>query len=164
MHDVVEVAGGEACLRGKGPERHAGLGHEPDTHIAEGLLAELPPSRHQNVHLFQPHPLLLPSLPHEHVHRAVLERLLADGDANGAADEIRVGELLAGSEFAVVEQDLGTGCLQPLLERPPPAPPGLGRHHDVDVVGRHRPGGQTMPRSSWCCSTMAAISLPGPIP
>ena len=46
VHDVVEIAGGQARLCGEAPERHARLGHEPDRRLAEGPLAEPPPLGH----------------------------------------------------------------------------------------------------------------------
>src|SRR5437899_6015376 len=71
------------------------------------------------------------------VDRTVLEALLARSDADWDADQVGIGELLARTEVAVVQQDVEAGGLErrgrllaDLL--------GALDDDDVDVVGRDR--------------------------
>src|SRR6185295_16988794 len=66
----------------------------------------------------------------EEVDLAVVESLLADGEADGAPDQIRIRELLARALVAVVEEDGASG----LLER--------GDHAVCDLRHLGAPGGE----------------------
>src|SRR5581483_1435141 len=82
---------------------------------------------------------LLAGLAIPHVHRTILQRLLADGDANRTADQVGVRELLSGPKVAVVEEHVepcGREARRRLLRLPLRVPE---RHH-VHVVRRHRAG------------------------
>ena len=86
----------------------------------------------------------------EEIHLAVLERLLADRDAERRADQVGVGELLARAAVAVVQEDVGAPVLQlvgeALAERHRLGPRGLD-HDDLDAVRRElrRPGHARLP-------------------
>src|ERR1051325_8772628 len=85
--------------------------------------------------------LLGTSRPDEHVDLAVVERLLAHGDAHRDAEEICIRELLPRALVPVVQDhrvarglEVGGEALRGFRDRGP----GGGDRHDVDVVGRHR--------------------------
>src|SRR6187551_3175961 len=69
-------------------------------------------SSHTNGNFSDRYALLGAALPNQQVDLPVLEALLADGQANGAADEVGVGEFLARALVAVVEEDGAAGLLQ----------------------------------------------------
>src|SRR6187200_3697944 len=98
-------------------------------------------SSHTSGNFSDRYAFLGPALADEQVDLAVLERLLADGQADRAADEVGVRELLAGALVAVVEEDGAAGLLQGvrrLVRDRGNLRAARGERDHVHVVRRHR--------------------------
>ena len=95
------------------------------------------------------------------VDRPVLERLAPDGHASGDPDQIGVRELHP-PLVAIVEEDVHARRVERARD-----PLGLllqPRQRDHVYVVRGDARGPDDPLPSWCCSTTAAITRPGPMP
>ena len=113
VDDVVQVPGGEVCPRGQLTVRDALLVHQLRERLAEGLLAEAPALCHGR--LSQSSLTAAAALPTSTRSSLRLARLrtsavpstarLPTVTRTGAADQVGVCELLAGTPVAVVVQD-----------------------------------------------------------
>src|SRR6185503_1601116 len=98
-------------------------------------------SSHTSGNFSDRYSFLGPALADEQVDLAVVERLLADSQPNRAADEVGVGELLAGALVAVVEEDGAAALLEGahgLVRDFSNLRAAGGERDHVHVVRRHR--------------------------
>src|SRR3984885_12622703 len=136
----------DSVWSGGGPDRSRPVNRRL---LTSGLIARKPSGSRQAApeggdllrRVLEQHRRVLPAPPDLHLHLAGTERALADGDAQGAPEELGVGELLPRSGIAIVVEHVQPELLELAVE---PV--------------------REIPRSSAYCSTAAAAARAGPNP
>src|SRR3984885_8165737 len=136
----------DSVWSGGGPDRSRPVNRRL---LTSGLIARKPSGSRQAApeggdllrRVLEQHRRVLPAPPDLHLHLAGTERALADGDAQGAPEELGVGELLPRSCIAIVVEHVEPELLELAVE---PVREGtllgaiLAHDDELDVERRHR--------------------------